>query len=132
MPEDYEKEDSIKLGKDLKIGDCIRSKHGSHSGGIVFRINGLPGFYKDPHYEVYDINSPMDGPYSTYLDMEAEFTVINSRKEILRYYDAVELALLSHAADIMDHRRDLMVVKRVAIDVLNNKLTAYRKTNNTL
>ena len=130
MSEDQEKEDTIKLGKDLKIGDCIRAKHGSHTSGIIKSINELEDFYEDKlHYEIYDINYFMNGPCSTHLDLKEEFTVINSRKEILRYYNIVELGILGHAADLMDFRRDLKIIKSISINRINKKLAKKAKKN---
>jgi len=119
---DWNKEDSIVLGKNLKSGDCIRDKKGFHSAGIIIGINGLPRFYpNENHYQWFDINSPEDGPYSGNLNMEDEFIIINSRREILRYYDIVELALLRYSADLMDYRRNLIDIKKSVINDLNNK-----------
>jgi hypothetical protein len=106
----------------LQAGDCIRDSKGHHSAGIIIGVNHLDKFYSgDPHYSFYDINDCTNS-YSGHLDYDEEFTVINSRREILRYYNVIELELLRESADCLDRRRELIGIRRTAIDRMNDKL----------
>ena len=133
MPIDYNHEDEIVLGKNLKSGDCIRSKIWNHNKdgnemGIIasttFEDNkasrGLKSFYEDHSaYEIYDINCPCDGPYSSRLKPEQEFKVIRSRDDILYTYRTIEHQLLSRSADLIKQRNELMDIKEEAFDRIN-------------
>ncbi len=132
MPLDNLCPEKIVLGKDLKPGDCIRERRwpditdkedGNNMGIIVSttlvldkRGKKLKKFYVGHAYEIYDINCPNDGPYSTRLDPEQEFKVIRSRKDILYIYEKVEYSLLKRSADLMNQRNDLLDIKSNAID----------------
>ena len=121
MTLDWYAPDSIKLGKDLQAGDCIRDSKG-HSAGIVVGVNHLDRFYKDnPHYSFYDINDCTHS-CSMHLDYDDEFTIINSRREILRFYDVVELELLRESANLLKYRSELCDVRQITIDRINDKL----------
>ena len=135
MPIDYEHPDEIVLGKDLKPGDCVRSRTWEHNKngndiGIIIsttcvldkRGKKLKGFYEDkPAYEMYDINCPCDGAFSTQLDLEAEFKVIRARKDILYTYTTIEHQLMTRSVDLMNSRNRLMDIKEVAIDKMNDR-----------
>ena len=122
MPLDENAPDTTILGIDLQVGDCVRSRRGSHDAGIVIGVNHLLKFYSgDPHYSFYPINDCTHS-YSSHLDYDEEFTVINSRREILRYYNVVELELLRESADLLKHRSELCDVRQIAIDRINDKL----------
>ena len=123
MPKDNDRPDEKKLGKDLLPGDIIRAKKGSNDTCIIVGINNHKDFYNnEDHYEVYDINYCSDGPYLGRLDFDEEFDVVCNRKEILKYYNLIELELLRKAADLIDYRKELVNVKNVAITRLNNNL----------
>ena len=128
MPIDNEAPDVIKLGKDLKPGDIIRAERGSHDTYVIMRINHLQTFYsgKD-HYEFFSVNDCTCGTYTSHLDMKKKFNVIQGRKEIIRIFDIIELELLRHAANIMDHRKELVGIKNVVFDDLNGKLNKKKK-----
>jgi hypothetical protein len=141
MTLDYEDADEVVLGKDLKPGDCVRSKSWSEAkdGNDMGIINAttfildkrgieLKGCYADePAYEIYDINSPCDGPMSTRLDPKQKFKVIKSRKDILYTYRTIEHQLLTRSADIMIQRNDLMDIKSDAINRMNNRLNMLKE-----
>lgn len=141
MTLDYNDPDETVLGKDLKPGDCVRSrswsetKNGNDMGIIISSTcvldkqgKKLKSFYEDkPAYEMYDINCPCDGGYSTQLDLEAEFEVIRSRKDILYTYRTIEHQLLTRSADLMNSRNELMDIKEVAIDAMNNRCDELKK-----
>ena len=110
----------IVKGKDLKPGDCIKG----NISGIVISINGLNNIYGDEdHYEIYDINYCHDGTCSSHLDMDDNFELILDRKEILRYYNKVELELLRQSADCMKYRNELVDIRSKVISKLNKKLS---------
>ena len=141
MPIDYLHPDEIVLGKDLKPGDCIRSrswsdtKDGNDMGIIVtttFADNAegidLKKFYEEkPAYSMYDINCPSDGPYSSHLDPEQEFEVIRSRKDILYTYEKISYRLMSRSADLMNQRNELMNIKDRAVDRMNDRCDLFKK-----
>jgi len=144
MPIDYNHEDEIVLGKNLKPGDCIRSRSwtetkNGHDMGIIVSTTcvlnksgkKLKAFYEDePAYEMYDINCPCDGPYSTRLDLEEEFKVIRSRKDILYTYKTIEHQLLTRSADLILYRNDLMDIKEEAIDNMNDRCDKIKEKGN--
>lgn len=141
MTLDYEDPDEIVLGKDLKVGDCVRSRHwsdtkdGNDMGIIVSttlhdtdRGRRLKEFYGDKTaYEMYDINCPSDGPYSTRLDPEDEFKVIRSRKDILYTYKTIDYQLLKRSADLMKQSNQLDDIQRPAIDRMNDRCDKIKK-----
>ena len=141
MPIDYEHPDEIVLGKNLKSGDCVRSRSwsekedGNYMGIIdatTFENNKrgreLKSFYeKKPAYSMYDINCPSDGPYSTQLDPDQEFKVIRSRKDILYTYEKIAYRLLSRSADLMRQRNSLMDIRSEAIDRMNDRCDRLKK-----
>lgn len=131
MPLDWEIEDTTVLGKNLQPGDCIRHERGSHDMGIivsttcVLDVRGLElkDFYEsESAFERYDINCPCDGPYSSRLDLEKEFQLINSRKDILYIYEKIDYQLLSRSADLINHRNDIEEIRKVAFNRLGDKL----------
>ncbi len=135
MTKDYNDIDEIVLGKDLKAGDCVRctswsdEKEGNSMGIIVAtsfhntkRGKELKSFYEEEAYEMYDINCPCDGSYSSQLDPEQEFKVIRSREGILYTYKTVEYQLLSRSADLMNQRNNLMNIKDEAVNRMNDRL----------
>lgn len=128
MPIDRKAPDVMKLGKDLKPGDVIRFEKRSNDTSIIMKINHLEKFYggKD-HYEFFSFNDCSCGTYTGHLDMNKKYTVIQGRDEIRGIFDRVELELLRHAADIMDHRRELIDIKSAAFDELNKKLEKKKK-----
>ncbi|RLD67283.1 MAG: hypothetical protein DRI84_02915 [Bacteroidetes bacterium] len=146
MPIDYEHPDEIVLGKNLKSGDCVRSrkwsktKDGNDMGIIestTFENNkrgkDLKSFYgKKPAYSMYDINCPSDGPYSTFLDPEKEFKVIRSRKDILYTYEKIAYQLMSRSADLMRQRNSLMDIRSDAIDRMNDRCDLFKEAEKKL
>ena len=141
MTIDYEHPDEIVLGKNLKSGDCVRSRSWSNTKdgndmGIIesttFENNKrgreLKSFYeKKPAYSMYDINCPSDGPYSTQLDPEQEFKVIRSRKDILYTYEKIAYRLLSRSADLMNQRNSLMDIKDEAVNRMNDRCYLFKE-----
>jgi len=141
MPIDYNHEDEIVLGKNLKSGDCIRSRKWEHNKdgndmGIIVsttfindkRGRELKNFYGDePAYEMYDINCPSDGPYSSRLNPEQEFKIIRSRKDIIYTYEKIAYRLMSRSADLMNQRNDLMDIRSYAVDRMNNRCDKIKK-----
>ena len=136
MPLDYLHPDEIVLGKDLKPGDCVRGERGSHDMGIIIATTfvedkegkRIKAFYEDaPAIEQYDINCPCDGGYTRHLDPEKEFKVIRSRKDILYTYEKIEHQLLSRSADLMNHRNDLMVTQKAAVNRMNDRCDRIEK-----
>ncbi len=146
MPIDYEHPDEIVLGKNLKSGDCVRSRSWSNTKdgngmGIIesttFENNKrgieLKSFYeKKPAYSMYDINCPSDGPYSTRLDPEQEFKVIRSRKDILYTYEKISYRLLSRSADLMNQRNSLMDIRDEAIERMNDRCDLFKEAEKKL
>jgi len=123
MPKDNDRPDEKKLGKDLVPGDIIRAKKGSNDTCIIVGINNHKDFYNDEdHYEVYDINYCSDGPYLGRFNLNEEFNVVCNRRDILKYYDLVELELLRKAADLVDCRKELINIKKGVIIKLNKEL----------
>ncbi len=141
MPIDYKHPDEIVLGKDLKAGDCVRSrswsdaKDGNDMGIIISttfhdskRGIKLKDFYVDePAYEMYDINCPSDGPCSTRLDPEQEYEVIRSRKDIIYTYKTIDYRLLKRAADLTKQSNVLDDIFEVAVDHMNDRCDKIEK-----
>ena len=135
MPIDYEHPDEIVLGKDLKEGDCVRSrswsetKDGNDMGIIISttfhdtpRGRRIKKWYGDkPAYEIYDINCPCDSGLTTRLDPEAEFKVIRSRKDILYTYKTIDYQLLSRSRSLMKESIELDKVQDIAVERMNDR-----------
>lgn len=119
--------DSIKLGKDLKVGDCIRCTPSHNAAGVIVEVDPK-GIKNDgePNFSYYDLNDCSSGYYIAHLDLKQKFSVVNSRHEISRYYNVIELNLLRQSANTMDYRRDLMKIKDKAFDCLNDKADALK------
>jgi len=107
-------------GKDLKSGDVVIQKRGKHdSVNIIVSvdINGIDKFWSGrPNYSFYYINDCNYGPYHANLKLSEIFYLITDRKEILRYYDMVELELLRNSAEIMRNRNYLIDIKRAVLE----------------
>ncbi len=141
MPLDYKDPDEIVLGKDLKPGDCVRSRSwsdgedGNDMGIIVATTfcddedsKKLKKWYGDePGYLIYDINCPSDGPYSTRLNPEQEFKVIRSRKDILYTYKTIDYQLLDRSKDLMNQSNELDKIKDFAVDRMNDRCDKIKK-----
>jgi len=140
MTFDYNDKDEIIKGKDLKPGDCIRRKDisGNSDIGIIMsttlhntkRGNELKKFYNEPAYEIYDIDSPYDGPYSISFNIEQEFNLIRSRKEILYIYQTLDYELLKQSSKLMKQSYELDEVKDQALDRMNDRLARLKKIVN--
>ena len=144
MPRDYNDSDEIVLAKDLKPGDCVRSRSWSdeedgNSMGIVIATTFYPNkegkelkkFYgtKEGAVSQYDINCPCDGTYSGPTKPDKEFKVIKSRKDILYTYKTIEYQLMTRSADLMQQRNKLIDIKNDAVDRMNDRLTKLKKGN---
>ena len=141
MTLDYNDPDEIVLGKDLKIGDCVRSrrwsetKNGNDMGIIVattFHNDStslkLRRFYEDkPAYEIYEINCPCDGTLCCHLDPEQEFKVIKSRKDILYTYKTIDYQLLKRSADLMKQSNNLDDIKKIAVNRMNDRCDILKR-----
>ena len=142
MPLDYNDTDEIVLAKDLKPGDCVRSRSWSdeedgNSMGIIVATTfyldeegkKLKKFYgkKEGAVSQYDINCPSDGPYSGPAKPNKEFKVIKSRKDILYTYEKISYQLMSRSADLMQQRNELMDIRDDAVERMNNRLTKIKK-----
>jgi hypothetical protein len=141
MTLDYEDPDEIVLGKDLKPGDCVRSRHWSdgkdgNDMGIIVTTSFCDDeegkkhrkyFGDEPSYSMYDINCPSDGPYSSRLDPESEWKVIRSRKDILYTYKTIDYQLLKRSADLMRQSNDLDDIQGPAVDRMNDRCDKIKK-----
>lgn len=138
MTLDYEIPDSIKLGKDLRPGDCIREQRYFYDMGIIIATTCLldkrgkeliKSYENQPAFEMYDINCPSDGPYSSHLDLDKEFKVICARKDILYIYEKIEYQLLKRSADLMKQRNNLMKIKNIAVKCMNDRCDKLKEKN---
>ncbi|RLD66130.1 MAG: hypothetical protein DRI84_05395 [Bacteroidetes bacterium] len=141
MPLDYEDPDEIVLGKDLKEGECVRSrswsdeKDGNDMGIIISttfhdtkRGRRLKKFYGDePAYSMYDINCPCDSSLYSRLDPEAEFKVIRSRKDILYTYKTIDYQLLKRSSSLMKESIELEKVQDQAVERMNDRCDKIKK-----
>lgn len=132
-----ESPDEIVLAKDLKPGDCVRTKALSdeyENDGAMGIVTATTFVLDDEGKKLkrvcgdndavsqYDINCPSDGPFFRQVDPDKEYTVIRSRKDILYTYETIEHRLLTRSADLMRHRNKLMGIKFDAIDRMNDRL----------
>lgn len=124
MPKDDNAVDTIKLGKDLQVGDVIRGENGKCVDGIInaVDIKGDSKFWNKPNYSYYNINDSSHGSMSTSLDLDEKFVIVNSRTEIKKVYNKVELSMLSMSANLLEWRNDLKDIESYAFDRLNKKL----------
>ena len=132
MPIDKDHKDEIVLGRDLKSGDCIRSKIGETGMGIIVTTTLIDGTLKkyygdEPAFMLYDINCPCDGPYSSHLKLDDKFEVVKSRDDILYIYRTIEHQLLSRSADLIKQRNELMDIKDKAVDRMNDRCDRIKK-----
>lgn len=141
MTLDYKDPDEIVKGKDLKEGDCVRSRSWSETKdgndmGIILsttfhdteRGKKLKKFYGDePAYEIYDINCPCDSSLLTRLDPEAEFKVIRSRKDILYTFRTIDYQLLQRSRSLMAESIELGKVQDEAVERMNDRCDKIKK-----
>jgi hypothetical protein len=121
MPKDndFDLADINKPGQDLTPGDIIREKKGINNTSIIISINGEKDEPKN-HFLFYDIN--MEDYLFGFFEYDQVFTIIRNRKEILKYYDLVELQLLRKSANLLDGRRELVKLRKDVIIDMNKKL----------
>ncbi len=117
MPKDNDLPDINKLGYDLTPGDIIREKKGDTNTSIIISINREEDRNQ---FLFYDIN--MEDYLFRFFDYNQGFTIIRNRKEILKYYDLVELQLLRKSADLLEGRRELVKLRKDVIIKMNKKL----------
>jgi len=141
MTNDYEEKDEIIKGRDLQPGDCVRAicwaeNRDVNDTGIIMatslhdttRGKELKEFYgNEPAYEIYDINSPTNGPCSTRLNPEKDFNLIRSRKDILHIYKTIDYELLKESADLLKQSFNIDDVKDLAFDRINDRLKVKKK-----
>jgi len=140
MTVDYEVKDEIIKGRDLQPGDCVRQKdrskttYGNELGIIMSttlhdtkRGRELKKFYNEPAYEIYDINSPYEGPFSTSFNLEQEFNLIRSRKDILHIYKTIDYELLKQSSKLMKQSHNLDEIKGEAVERMNERLEKLKK-----
>ena len=109
----------IKLGKDLEIGDVILKPYQY----IIIDIDkeGVKPFWDGkPSYGMYDLNDSYYGPCEGELDLDAEFEVATTRKEIVRAYNIVNCDLAEHIADLVEQRRNFASLQMKVLMGIND------------
>jgi hypothetical protein len=121
MPKDnnFDLADINKPSQDLTPGDIIREKKGNNNISIIISINSEEDEPRN-HFLFYDIN--MEDYLFGFFEYDQVFTIIRNRKEILKYYDLVELQLLRKSANLLDGRRELVKLRKDVIIDMNKKL----------